>query len=249
LAAGHFRNLADFSDYIRSICKAKIFVLLAPDKAESFQTGSYKGQNLNDSQMILRKVKSLFIFIFFTAVFPFLSALSTYADIYMFTDKEGVIHFTNVPTSMRYRLYLKEKSATYSIFTDRYDHIIKKASGTYGVDFSLLKAMIKVESNFDPKAVSRAGAVGLMQIMPANFKVLNINDPFDPWENINGGATYFKSLLTLFKGKLPLALAAYNAGPDRVHRGNKIPPIKETEDYVKKVMKYYAVFKDKALLR
>ena len=102
-----------------------------------------------------------------------------------------------------------------------------------------------MESNFDPKAISKKGAKGLMQIMPKNFDTLNIDDPFDPRENILGGSRYFQKLMDRYEGKLPLALAAYNAGPTAVDRHRGIPPIKETEDYVKKVMNYYYVYQEK----
>jgi len=82
--------------------------------------------------------------------------------------------------------------------------------------------------------------------MPENVKALNINNPFDPWENIMGGARYLQQLIQRFNGELPLALAAYNAGPNIVERYQRIPPFKETEDFVKKVLKYYALFKEES---
>ncbi len=175
--------------------------------------------------------------------------MHVYADIYRYIDKNGVLYFTNVPTSSGYELYLREVSIEQtpnpigSYLRDRYEHVIAEASQRHGVSAPLLKAIIKVESNFNPWAVSRKGAKGLMQIMPANIKALRIKDPFDPEENIMGGTRYFKQLLTQFNGKLILALAAYNAGPERVNRYNGIPPFEETENYVEKVMKYYYLFK------
>jgi soluble lytic murein transglycosylase-like protein len=101
---------------------------------------------------------------------------------------------------------------------------------------------MKADSDFDPRAVSEKGAKGLMQIMPFNFKALGIQDPFDPRENIMGGALYMRQLLDRFNGKVLLALAAYNAGAESVDRCNGIPPIPETENYVYKVMEFYELF-------
>ncbi len=173
----------------------------------------------------------------------FLLAMPARADIYRYIDSSGVSHFTNVPVSSGYEIFIKEEpgEAEENVFyaTDKYDHYILQASQRHGLDFSLIKALIKVESNFNPRAISRKGAKGLMQIMPVNFTALNISDPFSPWENIMGGSHYLKTLLTRFDGKLPLALAAYNAGPSVVDQYKRIPPYPETEDYVKKVMNYY----------
>jgi soluble lytic murein transglycosylase-like protein len=172
-----------------------------------------------------------------------------YADIYVYVDNKGVLHFTNVPTlSKDYRVYLKErpKKISASNLTDQYDRVISEASKRHGVSFSLLKALIKAESDFDPRAVSSAGAQGLMQLMPENIKSLNIKNPFDPRENIMGGARYLKQLIKRFGGKLPLALAAYNAGPGVVEQYQRIPPFRETENFVQQVMKYYALLNNKS---
>lgn len=169
---------------------------------------------------------------------------SLWADIYQYVDGQGVMHFTNIPTSSKYQIYVKERSskASRSYNTTRYDHLITGASRQVGISFPLLKALIKTESDFNPLAVSKAGAKGLTQIMPENVKALNIKDPFDPWENIMGGARYLQQLIQRFNGELPLALAAYNAGPNLVERYQRIPPFKETEAFVKKVLKYHALF-------
>lgn len=190
-------------------------------------------------------MKLFLIGIFCAAFFVFTTVSTLYADIYLYIDSQGVHHFTNVPTSSGYKIYIKERPArpSNSYTSDQYDHLITEASEKHGVSFSLLKALIKIESDFNPTAVSRAGAMGLMQIMPDNIEIFKIKDPFDPWENIMGGTRYLKQLLKRFDGKLPLALAAYNAGPNMVERYKQIPPFKETEDYVEKVMKYYSIFK------
>ncbi len=189
---------------------------------------------------------------FFIGIYTFLYimialAMPLHADIYVYADSEGVLHFTNVPTSStssNYKVYIKEtpKTPLKSNITDLYDHVISEASQTHGVSFSLLKALIKTESDFNPRAVSKAGAMGLMQLMPENIRRLKVKDPFDPKDNVMGGTRYLKQLIHRFKGKLHLALAAYNAGPKVVEQYQRIPPYKETENFVKQVMKYYSLF-------
>ena len=168
------------------------------------------------------------------------------ADIYFYTDKKGVRHFTNVPTTPEYKLFIRGEtfSLKNSRLSNRYDHYIQKASDIHGVPFDLVKALIKVESDFNNRAVSRAGAMGLMQIMPYNLRLLNVSDPFDPWENILGGTKYLRKMIDRFDGELSMALAAYNAGPNRVEHHNCIPPITETQDYVKNVLRYYKLIRN-----
>jgi len=194
-----------------------------------------------------KKIKFIGITISYILIFLFSSGLTVYGDIYRYIDENGVMHFTNTPTSstQNFKLFLREKPKINPRYSSKkYDDIIATAAQRYGVSFSLLKAIIKAESGFDPRAVSKKGAKGLMQIMPENFKLLGIKDPFDPKQNINAGARYFKQMYDRFKGKLALSLAAYNAGPTAVERYNTVPPYDETEAYVEKVLKYYYNYKN-----
>ena len=191
---------------------------------------------------------NFFQIVVFSTLCTMIAAVSSvHADIYMYIDENGVMHFTNAPTSneYEYKIYIKEKTAVSKKFysTDKYDHFISDAAEQTGIDSYLLKAMIKAESDFDPRAVSRKGAMGLMQIMPENFKMLDLKNPFDPWQNIRAGAQYFKKMYERFNGKLALSLAAYNAGPTAVDRYKRIPPYQETEEYVRRVLRYYRTFK------
>jgi len=171
------------------------------------------------------------------------------ADIYKYVDAEGVIHLTNVPTQtgVKYTLIMREKR----VLLDRklgenisqYDELIKKTSGRYNVEPALVKAIIKAESNFNHRAVSPKGAKGLMQLMPATASSLQVRDSFHPENNIEGGVKYVRYLLNFFNGNLPLALAAYNAGENAVLRYGGIPPYRETQTYVRRVLSYHDRFK------
>lgn len=125
------------------------------------------------------------------------------------------------------------------VSTEEIDHAIQAAAARHGVDPNLVRAVIKVESNFNPKALSRKGAMGLMQLMPSTARGLKLTNPFDPTQNVEAGVRHLKSLLQNFRGDVPLTLAAYNAGQGAVERNNGIPPYTETRNYVKRITNLY----------
>jgi len=167
------------------------------------------------------------------------------ADIYMFVDKNGVRHFTNAPTSSKFHLFIKGKKSRQKSPLNKkcYDPLIKKAAQKFNVDFSLIKAVIEVESAYNPRAVSPKGAQGLMQIMPSNFKALKLSDPFEPSQNIMAGTRYLNKMIHQYKGNIKHALAAYNAGPGNVDKYKGIPPFQETRNYVQRVMALHRIYR------
>lgn len=159
------------------------------------------------------------------------------ADIYRYVDANGRVHFTDTPTHGRYDMYLKEK-LTAATSNRSYLDIIRRHASSYHLEEALLKAVIKVESDYQPSVVSKKGAQGLMQLIPETAKDLKVSNPFDPYENIRGGSEYLRMMLDLFNEDVELALAAYNSGPNAVKRYGGIPPYDETRNYVKKVKHY-----------
>ncbi len=180
---------------------------------------------------------------FFILIFILISPL--YADIYYFVDKNGIWHFTNIKNDTHYRLYMKSSNKNAELYIKDYEYIIINAANRFGIDPSLIKAVIKAESDFDHKAISIAGAKGLMQLMPQTALEMNVSDPMNPEENIFGGARYLSILIKKFHD-ISLAVAAYNAGPKNVEYFKGIPPFPETKAFVKKVMKYYRLYKKHA---
>jgi soluble lytic murein transglycosylase-like protein len=195
--------------------------------------------------VMVRKIGILFLLVIWGIALPRIAP----ADIYKYVDEEGVIHLTNVPKALnvQYVLVLKERPVHFTAGTDisKYDHLIKKAAEKYRVNPALIKAVIKAESNFNHQAVSPVGARGLMQLMPATASYLQVADTFHPEHNIEGGVRYLRYLLNLYQNDLPLALAAYNAGEGAVSRyNNRIPPYRETQSYVQRVISYFNTYRN-----
>jgi soluble lytic murein transglycosylase len=163
-------------------------------------------------------------------------------DIYSYVDRHGTIHFTNVPTDPRFkRVVERSPYFRHRLSPAQLEQAIFRHAQRHRLEPSLLRAVIKAESDFDPYAVSRAGAVGLMQLMPHTAVRLDVQDSYDPEDNIGGGARYLRYLLNRYRGNLVLALAAYNAGEKAVDRHQAVPPIQETRLYVAKVLGYYRI--------
>jgi soluble lytic murein transglycosylase-like protein len=175
------------------------------------------------------------------------------ADIFKYTDAQGVVHFSNKASGdSRFRLFLKapKKRAHEGVvafmpsdtsgerFT-RYDEWIRQAATLYQIPEELVRAVIMVESNYDPRAVSQTGAQGLMQLMPETALRMQVRDAFDPRENIFGGTRYLRVLANMFNGDLTLTVAGYNAGEAAVVRYAGIPPFEETQGYVTRVLTFY----------
>lgn len=175
---------------------------------------------------------------------------STWADVYAFVAEDGVTHYSDSPTDPRYQLLLRQPreedparkgAIAPELASMAYARDIEQAAQSSGVDAALLHAVIAVESNYNQRAVSRKGAMGLMQLMPSTARAMGVKDPMNAAQNILGGARYLRTLLDQFSNNKSLALAAYNAGPAAVlsYKG-RIPPFAETRSYVPAVLQRYA---------
>jgi soluble lytic murein transglycosylase len=183
------------------------------------------------------------VFILFLTLWPALAG----ADIYRYVDADGVVHFSNTQPDEKFELYLREGPkarpalplAGSSAGDDWMAMYAERYARAHNLSPALVRAIIKAESNGQRKAVSRKGAMGVMQLMPFTSKRMNVSDPFDPIENIEGGVKYIKELLATFEGNLANTIAAYNAGPAAVKKYGGIPPYQETRQYVRRVMDLY----------
>jgi len=180
------------------------------------------------------------------------------ADIYAYTDDSGVTHFSNVPDNQRYRLYMRtqkpaaaaplvqgNRKITFNVANQRrYSLYVTEAARANQVEAALVHAVISAESGYNPNALSRKGAVGLMQLMPDTARRYGVANPYDPAQNIDGGVRYLRYLMQLFNNDRQLAVAAYNAGEKTVIKyGYRIPPYRETALYVPKVLGFYQKYR------
>jgi soluble lytic murein transglycosylase-like protein len=201
------------------------------------------------------------------------------AETFFFRDRAGVTHFTNVPTDRRYKVLKTAKSSFSQIvykkgggskalarlgygtvsFSTRKSRFIEppaelstmitEAANRYGVDPALVHAVVRAESAFDHLAVSRAGAMGLMQLMPGTADLVGVRDAFHPQENVEGGVYYLRMMLDRFGHNVALALAAYNAGPGAVESYGGIPPYSETQEYLERVFRFRQEYLHKSIER
>ena len=190
-------------------------------------------------------------------------ATGVQANIYSYTAKDGTVHFTNIAPAghgkKKYKIYMKtpeqrlarpgvtpvmahdKNPARYT----RYDSSILLASKTHSIPQAFIRAIIRVESDYDSRVVSIAGAQGLMQLMPATGRRMGMSNPFDPHQNIMAGTRYLRHLANLFNGDMVLTIAGYHAGEGAVRKYSGVPPYKMTHNYINRVLKFYYQYKKK----
>jgi hypothetical protein len=220
-------------------------LLIAWDRTDSPLSESYQG--------MMRSVSSCRLFAVLVSVVVFVSSfcIPARADhIVLIVEENGQQVYINVPSSspsfVRKTGESRHPAAAnaalgFSASISRFniERAVSQTAGHYGLDPRLVDAVIRVESHYDPRAVSPKGAMGLMQLIPATAERFGVGNPFDPTQNIRGGVQYLRYLLNLFDGDLPLALAAYNSGEHAVERSQGVPDIPETQSYVRKVTQFY----------
>lgn len=194
------------------------------------------------------------------------TAAPSSADIYQCNRPDGSLHYTNKRAGKGCRVIVRgsrkakanssaksqarkkgpSNGKTASRDPRRYDSLIAEAASLYQLPEHFLRAVMRVESNFNPDVVSHAGAMGLMQLMPRTARSMGVADPFEPRQNVLGGARYLRILANRFNGDLILTVAAYNAGEGAVQKYNGIPPYEETQRYVRRVLKHYYAYRGDA---
>lgn len=182
-----------------------------------------------------------------------------WANVYIYIAEDGAVNLSNMPVDGHYKVLVKEPDEVTAVPDGagnlggmarkaQYDPLVREVARTYGLDSALLHAVISVESHYVPDAVSRKGAVGLMQLMPVTAKRYGVANALDPVQNLHGGAKCLRDLLKRFNNDVSLALAAYNAGENAVVKnGYRIPPYRETVAYVPKVLDYYRKYQTNLL--
>lgn len=201
--------------------------------------------------MMLSDSSNKGILFFVTFSMLLFAASFSWAAVYTCRDAKGSIHFTNVPSTGGCTKFIKDrprrtKHSARSYNSSSYDEDIWLIGVRHNVDPYLIKAVIRTESDFNSRAVSKMGAQGLMQLMPETARELQVSDPFDPQENIDGGTRYLRQMLDTFNNDLMLSIAAYNAGPGAVKRAKGVPRIPETLQYVTRVLKHYRGYRKQA---
>lgn len=174
--------------------------------------------------------------------------------VYRYVDEDGVVVLSNVPQGAAKKALRMKRDGEVTRITappepkprstaGEYEAYIEEAAALYRIPKPLVQAIMAAESNFNPKAVSPKGAMGLMQLMPGTAAEMFVADPFDPKQNVNGGVRYLRVLANMFNGDMVQIIAAYNAGPEAVRRHTGIPPYAETQEYVKRVLRLYFSYK------
>jgi soluble lytic murein transglycosylase len=195
-------------------------------------------------------MRQVAIFSLLAGVIGLAGASRAGAEMYMYRDSRGALHFSNAPSKPGYQPYRSPALAGSSRIRHRpdpkrrkaYDPLIRDAARRNRVDHALVKAVIRAESDFVPHAKSPAGALGLMQLMPATARRYNVWRTFEPRENIEAGTKHLRELLDMYNGNVRLALAAYNAGAHAVSRHRGVPPYRETVEYLDRVLRFHAQY-------
>jgi soluble lytic murein transglycosylase-like protein len=202
-------------------------------------------------------MRQVAIFSLLAAIIGVAGAKRAEAELYMYRDSRGALHFSNAPSNPRYQKFnppglsgggrLSFGSSSYRVRPDparrkAYDSMIRDAARRYKVDHALVKAVIRAESDFVPYARSPAGALGLMQLMPATARQYNVWRAFEPRDNIEAGTKHLRGLLDMYQGNVRLALAAYNAGSEAVSKHRGVPPYRETVEYLDRVLRFHAQY-------